>query len=265
MTDLLTKLGGLSPEKRKLLELRLKEAQARKAQAPGPRARAAGEPAPLSFPQQRLWFLDRLSPGTAAYNIPAPIRLRGPLRPAVVERALDALRERHESLRTTFAVRDDEPVQVVHPLVPVPLPVDDLSALSAAARETEVRRIVDGDAHTGFDLERGPLFRARLVRLGDEEHVLALNFHHSISDAWSLGVFSRELERLYDAFLRGEPSPLEPLPLQYADFAHWQREHLSPATVERHLSFWRRVLEGAPPALELPEFRPRPATPSGHG
>ncbi|HEX5725600.1 MAG TPA: condensation domain-containing protein, partial [Longimicrobiaceae bacterium] len=260
----MTKLAELPPEKRRLLEQRLREAQARKAQALGPRPRD-GRPFPLSFPQLRLWFLDRLSPGTAAYNIPVPVRFHGPLSAEALERTLDALRERHESLRTTFAELDGEPVQVIHPFAPVPLPVDDLSHLSPDEREAEARRRVDEDAHTGFDLERGPLWRARLLRLAPEEHLLLLTLHHAIGDAWSLGVLTRELEALYDALLHGRPDPLEPLPLQYADFAAWQREHLDRPTVERHLAFWRRVLEGAPPALELPEYRPRPAEPSGRG
>ncbi|HEU4452764.1 MAG TPA: condensation domain-containing protein, partial [Longimicrobium sp.] len=208
---------------------------------------------------------DRLRPGTPAYNVPAPMRLHGPLDAGALDRALDALRERHEILRTTFAERDGEPVQVIHPFAPVPLAVDDLSHLPDDAREAEARRRVDEDAHTGFDLERGPLFRVRLARLGEDEHLLLLTFHHAVIDAWSLGVFTRELAELYGALVEGRPSPLEPVPLQYADFAAWHREQLSGAALERHLAFWRQALEGAPPALELPAFAPRPPEPSGRG
>ncbi|HEX6749442.1 MAG TPA: amino acid adenylation domain-containing protein [Longimicrobium sp.] len=260
MSDVMTRLAELPPEQRRLLELRLKEAQARKARALGPRART-GQPIPLSFSQRRLWFLERLNPGTADYNLPAPIRLRGPLDVRALERALNALRARHEALRTTFAERDGEPVQVIHPFAPAALAVDDLSQLPADAREAEARRIASDDAHAGFNLARGPLFRARVVRLGDEEHLLLLTLHHAIGDAWSLGVLTREMERLYDAFAQGRPDPLDPPALQFADFAAWQHEHLDAATVQRHLAFWRRVLEGAPPVLELPEYHPAP---SGH-
>ena len=258
MSDVMTRLAGLPPEQRRLLELRLKEAQARKARALGPRART-GEPFPLSFPQQRLWFLERLRPGTGAYNLPAPVRLHGPLDADALERTLNALRERHESLRTTFAERDGVPVQVIHPFTPAALPVDDLSELQADEREAAARRMANLDAHAGFDLERGPPFRARLVRLAADEHLLLLTLHHAVGDAWSLGVITREMERLYDAFVHGRPAPLEPPQLQYADFAAWQREHLDGATLDRHLAFWRRVLEGAPPVLELPEYRPNAA------
>jgi len=264
MSDVTARLAELPPEQRRLLELRLREARSRKARPLGPRART-GEAIPLSFSQRRLWFLERLNPGTGAYNLPAPIRLHGPVDAAALERALDGLRERHEALRTSFAERDGEPVQVIHPFAPVPLPVDDLSGLDEAAREAEARRIANEDAHAGFDLECGPLLRARLLRLAADEHLLLLTLHHAIGDAWALGVMTRELEALYGAFTRGLPSPLEPPALQFADFAAWQHAHLDAVTTARHLAFWRRVLEGAPPVLELPEYRPLPAGPRSRG
>ncbi|HEX8904115.1 MAG TPA: condensation domain-containing protein, partial [Longimicrobiaceae bacterium] len=181
------------------------------------------------------------------------------------ERALDALRARHETLRTTFAEREEGPVQLVHPPAPIPLPLDDLSTLAAGEREAEARRRADADANTGFDLEAGPLFRARLLRLAADEHVLLLCMHHAVTDGWSLGVLQRELGALYAAFSAGRPDPLAPLALQYADFALWQDEWLSGERLERHLAFWRRALEGAPPALELPTDRPRPAVESHRG
>ena len=264
MSDVMTRLAELPAEQRRMLELRLKESQARKARALGPRART-GQPIPLSFSQRRLWFLERLNPGTGAYNLPAPIRLHGPVDAEALERALDALRERHESLRTVFGEHEGEPVQVILPFAPAALAMDDLSHLPGDAREAAARRLAGDDAHAGFDLARGPLFRARLVRLAPEEHLLLLTLHHAVGDAWSLGVMTRELERLYDALLHGRPGPLEPPALQFADFAAWQREHLDGPTVERHLAFWRRVLEGAPPVLELPEYRPVPLGPRGQG
>jgi len=265
MTELQTRLQGLSPERRRLMELRMRAAEPR---AAGPVLAARPRPggaAPLSHAQRQLWVLERMQPGTALYAVARPLLVQGPLDAAALERALDALRARHEALRTTFAEREGGPVQRVHPPVPVPLAVDDLSALPAEAREAETRRRVDADANTGFDLEAGPVFRARLLRLAEEEHVLLLCMHHIVSDGWSLGVLQHELGALYAAFVDGRPDPLAPLPLQYADFALWQDEWLRGERLERHLAFWRRALEGAPPALELPTDRPRPAVESHRG
>jgi amino acid adenylation domain-containing protein len=266
MTELQTRLlQGLSPERRRLLELRMRSA-APPVPVPVPSAhlRPGGE-APLSHAQRQLWVLEQMQPGSAAYTVPRPLQIRGALDVAALEGALDALRARHEALRTTFAEREGGPVQHVHPPVSIPLPVDDLAALPEDARESEVRRRVNADANTGFDLEAGPLFRARLLRLADDEHVLLLCMHHIVSDGWSLGVLQRELGALYTAFVAGEPDPLPPLPLQYADFALWQDEWLRGERLERQLAFWRRALEGAPPALELPTDRPRPAVESHRG
>ena len=259
MTELQNRLAGLSPEKRRLLELRM---QMQRAQAAGPvlapRPRG-GAPLALSFSQQRLWVLDRLDPGSTAFNLMRPLRLRGVLDVAALERALDALRARHESLRTVFAEgADGVPMQVIHPFAPAPLPVEDLSALADEARECAVHARVHADAGTGFDLVAGPLFRARLLRLRRDEHVLLLAIHHVIADGWSLGILARELGALYAAFQAASPDPLHPLPVQYADYALWQREHLAGETLEKQRAFWRGALAGAPPALELPTDGPRP-------
>ncbi|MFL5384881.1 MAG: amino acid adenylation domain-containing protein, partial [Longimicrobiaceae bacterium] len=265
MTELQTRLQGLSPERRRLMELRMRTAGPQ-ADAPVLAARPRpGGSAPLSHAQRQLWVLERMQPGTAAYAVARPLQIHGPLDTAALERALDALRARHETLRTTFAEREGGPVQRIHPPLPVPLPVDDLSSLPEEAREAEVRRRVDADANTGFDLEAGPVFRARLLRLAEDEHVLLLCMHHVVTDGWSLGVLQRELGALYAAFARGRSDPLPPLPLQYADFALWQDEWLRGERLERHLAFWRRALEDAPPALELPTDRPRPAVQSFRG
>ncbi|WP_420130680.1 amino acid adenylation domain-containing protein [Longimicrobium sp.] len=258
MTDLQGRLAGLSPEKRRLLELRM---QLQRTHAAGPALvpRPRTGPLPLSFSQRRLWVLDRLDPGSTAFNLMRPLRLHGVLDVAALERALDAVRARHESLRTTFTEgADGAPVQVVHPFAPVPLPVEDLAALADEAREAAVHDRVHADAATGFDLVAGPLFRARLLRLRDDEHVLLLAMHHVISDGWSLGILASELGALYAAFRAGAPDPLPALPVQYADYAAWQREHLSGATLEKQRAFWRGALAGAPPALELPTDAPRP-------
>jgi non-ribosomal peptide synthetase component F len=259
MTDLQDRLAGLSPEKRRLLELRM---QMQRAQAAGPvlapRPRG-GAPLPLSFSQQRLWVLDRLDPGSTAFNLMRPLRLRGVLDVAALERALGALRARHESLRTTFEEgADGVPVQVIHPFAPTPRPGVDLSALEDEARGRAVHQRVHADAATGFDLVAGPLFRARLLRLRRDEHVLLLAIHHVIADGWSLGILAREMGALYAAYQAGAPDPLPPLPVQYADYALWQREHLTGQTLEKQRAFWRGALVGAPPALELPTDAPRP-------
>ena len=220
---------------------------------------------PLSFAQLRLWLLDRMDPGSAAYNIPGAFRRRGPLDPRVVARALSEIVARHESLRTRFGVLDGEPVQLVSPPGPVRLPVHDLSGLPVPARDAEVRKLAVAEGRTPFDLERGPLLRARLVRLAPDVHLLFVTLHHIVSDGWSTSVFRRELSVLARAFAAGEPSPLPELPIQYGDYAVWQREELAGEALEAQVAFWRAELEGAPPALELPLDRPRPPVRRGRG
>jgi len=265
MADLVQRLQELSPERRRLLEMRLRLQQA---QAAGPELRRRERPdgtAPLSYAQARLWVLDRMDPGGAAYNMPHPLRIRGPLDADALARALDALRARHETLRTTFLEREGGPVQVIHPPEARPLPVADLSLLSTAEREAEARRRIDDDANTGFDLVNGPLVRAELLRLGADEHVLLLCMHHIVSDGWSMGVFAGELGALYAALGEGREPHLPPLPVQYADFAAWQREALAGETLERLTAFWHAALAGAPPALDLPTDRIRPPAESHRG
>ncbi len=229
------------------------------------RPRATGGPVPLSFAQQRLWLIQQMDPASAAYNLPYPLRLRGALDVAVLERALTAMVERHESLRTVFAATAAEPVQVVCPAAPVRLPVADLSGLPEEAREAEARRLAAGDAARPFDLARGPLLRATALRLDGGEWGLLFDLHHIVSDGWSTGVLTREVSALYGAFARGEPSPLAPLPVQYADFALWQRERLGGEALDAQVRYWRGALAGAPPLLELPADRPRPAAPGARG
>jgi amino acid adenylation domain-containing protein len=217
-------------------------------------------PLPLSFAQERLWFLHQMEPEGAGYNMPRSRRLRGSLDVSALERALGALTERHEALRTTFLPVEQGAVQVVHPAAPAHLPVLDLTGRAPQAREQEARRLAREDAERPFDLERGPLLRATLVRLADEEHVLLLCMHHVISDGWSMGVLFRELFTLYES-----ASPLPPLAVQYADFAVWQRGWLQGEVLRRQLAWWRERLGGAPPTLELPTDRPRPAVASSRG
>ena len=218
----------------------------------------------LSFAQQRLWFLDRVEPGTPAYNLPAAVRLEGALDAAALERSLSEMVRRHESLRTTFAVEVGEPVQVVGPPSPLALPLTDLEHLPESRREGEALRLTREETRRPFDLSAGPLLRARLLKLSDEEHVLLLTMHHIIGDGWSTGILVREAAALYAAFAEGEASPLEELPIQYADYAEWQREHLQGDVLEGLLSYWKRQL-GELPTLRLPTDRPRPAVQTFRG
>jgi len=219
---------------------------------------------PLSFAQERFWFLDRM-PGGAAYVIPSVLWMEGALDAAALERALGEIVRRHEALRTTFAEDGGAPVQVIAPFAGFALPLDDLSALDPAAREAEARRRVEDDAARPFDLATGPLFRAALLRLGEAEHVLLLCVHHAVADGWSLSVFFRELSALYAAFAAGSESPLDAPPVQYADYALWQRARLRGETLARELAWWTERLAGAPALLELPADHPRPAVSGYHG
>ncbi|HSS49962.1 MAG TPA: amino acid adenylation domain-containing protein, partial [Thermoanaerobaculia bacterium] len=213
---------------------------------------------PLSFSQQRLWFLDRLRPGDPSYNVPAVLEITGALSPAALRQALEDLAARHEALRTTFADVDDRPVQVVALRLAIPLPLADLAGLPQPARDAETERIVHAEVLRPFDLTAGPLLRALLVRLEAERHVLVLNLHHIVCDGWSLGVLVREMAAFYESASSGTPVSLPPLPIQYADFAVWQREWLQGERLENSLAFWRDKLAGVEP-LRLPTDHPRPA------
>ncbi len=228
---------------------------------PAPR----GGPLPLSFGQRRLWLVDRLQPGSPAYNVPASLRVRGPLEPRALAGALAALVERHEALRTVFPAADGEPVQVVLPASPVPLPVVELRALSPEDAEREARRLADAEALRPFDLGAGPLLRSTLLLVGEGDRVLLFTMHHVVSDGWSVGVLTREVGELYAALAEGRAPALAPLPVQYADYAAWQREWMSNDALDAQLAWWLGRLEGAPPLLELPLDRPRPAQPDGRG
>ncbi|HEX5716633.1 MAG TPA: condensation domain-containing protein, partial [Thermoanaerobaculia bacterium] len=221
--------------------------------------REPGRPLPLSFTQERLWFLHQLDPGSSAYNVPAALRLTGSLDRLALARSLREIARRHEALRTRFAVLDGRPGQVVEPEVRLDLPLVDLSALGPAAREAEALRLAAAEAAAPFDLERGPVARATLLRLDRDDHAALLTLHHIAADGWSLGIAVRELAALYGAFQRGEPSPLSEPEIQYAHFAAWQRRWLSGERLERLLAGWRQRLADAPAALDLPTDRPRPA------
>ncbi|HWG99355.1 MAG TPA: condensation domain-containing protein, partial [Pilimelia sp.] len=223
-----------------------------------------GAPLPMSFAQQRLWFLDQFEPGGVEYLSPTTLRLRGRLRPDVLADALSALVARHESLRTTFDAVDGRGVQVIGAPYRVEPPVTDLSGLPAAEREARLPETLATLVARPFDLRTGPPLRADLVRLADDDHVLVLVLHHIVTDGWSTGVLLNELGDLYAAGVRGEPAALPDLPVQYADFALWQRERLSGPALAEELAYWRETLAGVEP-LELPTDRPRPAVHTTHG
>nr|WP_255428606.1 non-ribosomal peptide synthetase [Corallococcus sp. AB038B] len=217
-----------------------------------------GTTPPLSFAQQRLWFIDQMEPGTALYNLPVAVRLVGSLDVAALERALNEVVRRHEALRTTFEERGGQAIQVIQPTLSLELGREDLRSVDEARRETEARRQVEQEMLRPFDLGRGPLIRTRLFTLGERESVLVVTMHHIVSDGWSLGVMIREVGALYAAFSSGQPSPLPELPVQYARYASWQRGRLQGEVLARQVDYWKRKLAGAPPVLELPTDRPRP-------
>ncbi|WP_375745203.1 amino acid adenylation domain-containing protein [Corallococcus interemptor] len=221
--------------------------------------------APLSFAQQRLWFWERLEPGTSVYSIHTALQCDGDLDVGALVRSLQALVARHESLRTTFVEDGDQVFQVIAPRLDLEVPITDLRDLPEPARAGEARRVAEAEGHRPFDLERGPLIRAGLIKLGAREHVVTLTVHHSVFDAWSLGLVIGELAEFYAAFAEGRRPRLPELTRSYADFARWQRERLQGEVLEAELTHWRSQLAGAPPALELPTDRPRPATPSYDG
>ncbi|HEY7820261.1 MAG TPA: condensation domain-containing protein, partial [Vicinamibacteria bacterium] len=220
-------------------------------------------PLPLSFAQQRLWFLDQLVPGNAFYNVPCAVRLKGNLNVPVLHQVFREIVRRHEALRSTFDSLDGNPVQIVGRFS-LRVPVVDLRALRAQAREREVRRLSVAEARTPFDLRQGPPMRAMLCSLADREHAVLMVMHHIVSDGWSLGVMVGEVAALYASYLRGMPSPLPELSVQYADYASWQREWLSGEVLEKQRKYWRERLWGAP-VLELPTDRPRPAVQTFRG
>jgi amino acid adenylation domain-containing protein len=220
---------------------------------------------PLSYAQQRLWILEQMEPGTSVYIIPAAVRLSGPLDADALERAVNEVVRRHEVLRTTFALVDDRPVQVIAPELTVPMQRADLADLPAAEREQRLLDWATAEARQPFDLAQGPLLRLRLLRTAAEEHLLLLTLHHIVADGWSLGILLREVAELYPTLARGESPALPPLAVQYADFAVWQRQWLQGEELERQLAYWRRQLDGELPGLELPFARPRPERPSHQG
>ena len=260
-------IDELSPKGRALFELLIKEKQHKKAPEQIQSLARSGESHsfPLSFAQQRLWFLDQVHPGNPAYNLPFSRRIKGPLDVAALERSFNEINRRHEALRTRFLLIEGTPAQIVSNPQPSSLVIEDLSDVASSEREAEVQKIVAEEARQPFDLAIGPLWRRRLLRLGEQEHVLLLTIHHIVSDGWSMGVLIKEIGLLYEVFSAGKPSPLPELPIQYADFAVWQREWLQGDVLQEQLEYWKEKLDGSPAALEFPTDRPRPPVMSFRG
>ena len=253
-------MADLSPDRRALVE-------ALSAQAAGkstgiPRADRDGVLA-ASYAQQRLWFIDRLEPGNPAYNCPIALRLRGPLDVAALEASLNDIVRRHEVLRTTFDLEDGAVIQVISPYRPVALPVTDLGATDAAGHDALVEKAIVADAHRAFDLVRGPVMRAELLRFSADEHVFLYDIHHIANDGWSVGVFYAELAEGYNARIAGRPAHLPELTIQYADYAVWQRSRVA-RLLDDQLAYWSGQLSGLTP-LDLPTDRPRPSVLSPYG
>jgi amino acid adenylation domain-containing protein len=217
------------------------------------------EKIPLSFAQERLWFLDQLEPNSATYNIPAAVRIEGKLQPTTLQRSISEIIRRHRVLRTNFVKQDGEAIQVIHPASDWQMTTIELQAVPANQQETEIQSLATTEAAKPFDLATDSLIRGTLLVLSDRDHVLLLTMHHIVSDGWSIEVFIKEISTLYSAFVKGEPSPLSELPIQYADFAVWQRQWLQGEELQEQLDYWQKQLAGAPVLLELPTDYPRPA------
>ena len=257
-------IAGLSPAKRALLELKLKQRAPNSTSHVSLPRRSQHSPAPLSFAQERLWFLTELDPNSPAYNISLVRRLSGALDVAALQRALSEIVRRHESLRTRFEDLGGVPQQVIDEAQDLSLKLVDLSGKEATERIAEAQRLAREEGQRPFALSRESGFRAQLLRLSDTEHILLLTMHHIVSDGWSLGVLFGELQTLYEAYTRNEASPLPELQIQYADFAVWQREWLEAAELQKQLSYWKEQLAGVVP-VELPLDNPRPALTSFRG
>lgn len=247
MSGELALLGTANENKRRLLEQLLRERAERRKHYP------------LSLIQEPLWFMERMLPGRPIYHIHSGFTIDGPLRVFALERVLDEIQRRHESLRTVFPEIDGQPVQVVQPHTPFSLPITDLSGLDEIARQTEIERLLRAQAHAPIDLETGPVWQAALFRVEEQKHLLFLKMHHIVSDGWSLGVLGREMAALYDAFSQGKPSPLPPIEVHYRDYAQWQRQRMQGEQLEAHLRYWREQLAGIPSSIDLPARGPRPA------
>ena len=264
-SDYSQRIANLSPAKLELMLRQLgKSKPACATGQPIPRRTSTGS-APASFAQEGLWFLNQLEPDSPAYNVPLTVRLEGALNIAALEESLGEVVSRHESLRTTFGLESGSLVQIIAPPASLKLPVVDLSGLAEAAREAAATKLAVEDAQRPFDLSTQPLIRATILRLGEEDHFALIAMHHIISDAWSMSLFIQEVAALYESFARGVPALLPEPPIQFADYACWQREQLQGEALESQLAYWMDQLHGLPQLTELPADRPRPTTHSDKG
>ena len=261
MSDLLKRLETLSPEKRELVLQKLKKQQQSPLLALVPRE----QPLPLSFAQQRLWFIDQLEGENCVYNVPFFWQISGLLNISALEKAIAEIIQRHEVLRTSFSVVDESPIQVIHPHPQLKMQILDWRQLTEADQLSKAQQLAAKELQQPFDLSNPPLLRVKLLQLADQSHLLLLVIHHIVCDGWSMDIYRRELFTLYTAFCAGEPSPLPELSLQYADFAHWQRQWLQGEVLQTQLNYWQKQLAAVPPLLELPTDRPRPSVQSFKG
>jgi len=267
---------GFSTDDLELLAYLLEEAGIDHAVPNQIQPRPANQPVPLSFAQERLWFIDQLEPGNPAYNILFAVQIDGPLHVAYLQQSFDAVIARHESLRTSFPVLNDQPIQAIAEKHDFDLTIVDLRYLAAIEQAStieqlsiEQRSIIEQqlliDSAHRFDLAQGPLLYGRLLWLAEQQYVLILNLHHAIFDGWSLAIFIEELRHCYSALLAGQALDLTPAALQYADFSYWQREYLQGEVLAAQLAFWQNQFAGRLPTLALPTDRPRPKHETGRG
>ncbi|MEH2279392.1 MAG: amino acid adenylation domain-containing protein [Nostoc sp.] len=261
MSDLLKGLQSLSPEKRELVLQKLKKQQKTPLLTPVSRE----QPLPLSFAQQRLWFIEQLEGDNCVYNVPFFWQISGILNVSALEKAIAAIIQRHEVLRTCFSVVDESPIQVIHAHPQVKMQVLDWRQVPKEHQLSKAGQLATAELQQPFDLSNPPLLRVKLLQLAEQSHLLLLVIHHIVCDGWSMDIFRRELFALYTAFCNGESSPLLELPLQYADFAHWQRQWLQGEVLQTQLNYWQKQLADVPPLLELPTDKPRPSVQSFKG
>ncbi|MEA5601254.1 non-ribosomal peptide synthetase [Nostoc sp. UHCC 0252] len=264
MSDILKRLETLSPEKRELVLQKLKKQQQSPQNdnrlIPVPRK----QPLPLSFAQQRLWFIDQLEGKNCVYNVPFFLQISGCLEIVALEQAIREIVQRHEVLRTTFSFVDESPIQIIHAHPQLTMQVLDWRQLTEPEQLEKAQQLAIEELQQPFNLSNPPLLRVKLLQLSNQSHLLLLVIHHIVCDGWSMQIFRRELFTLYTAFCAGEPSPLPELSLQYADFAHWQRQYLQGEVLQKQLNYWQKQLAGIPPLLELPT-QPRPSTQTYRG
>ncbi|NEQ84202.1 MAG: non-ribosomal peptide synthetase, partial [Moorea sp. SIO2I5] len=264
MNDIKKRLANLSPKQREQVLEKLRQQQL----LPTVESQAIPvisreQEIPLSYSQEMMWFWHQLLPENPLYNGMLSLSLEGILNVSALEQSLNEIIRRHENLRTSFPDKDGKPVQVISPVVNINLPIVELP--SSPEQAAKLKQLATTEAEKPFDLETGPVLRVTIVRLSPETHILMLTMHHIIYDGWSIGILASELCTLYEAYTQGKPYPLSKLPIQYADYAHWQRQKLTGKVLEKHLSYWREKLAGVSPVSPLPKDRPRPEVQSFQG